>query len=502
MSLVVAGLGAWDVAGLLGRVAWLEGENAALEDERARLEGEARRLEAEQERLQRERERLRAENDRLRESNERLRGEIEALRRAAKRQAAPFSKGDPKPNPKRAGRRPGRAYGVRAHRQPPERVDRMVTVGLPAGCPGCGGELVVERVAVQHVEDLPEPAALTTRFELPIGRCAQCGRRVQPRHPAQTSDALGAAAAQLGPRAVAAASWLSKSLGISAGKIAGLLGQLGLRVTAGGVTQAVARAGRRAQPTYQALVAGVRASPVVAPDETGWRVGGRRAWLWAFVADQLTVDRVAGGRGFDDAAQVLGADYDGVLERDGWAPYRRFTGARQQSCLAHLLRRCAELIGDADRGQARTPHAVRRILQHALQLRDAHQDGSIDAAELAAEADQLDAQIDKLVAGATRYPPNRRLLAHLDREREHLFTFLRIPGVQATNWRAEHAIRPAVVTRKNWGGNRTPTGADTWQTLTSVLRTATQQARDPVALLAELLRAPAPTVADLAIPGR
>jgi hypothetical protein len=35
-----------------------------------------------------------------------------------------------------------------------------------------------------------------------------------------------------------------------------------------------------------------------------------------------------------------------------------------------------------------------------------------------------------------------------------------------------------------------------------VLRTATQQARDPVALLAELLRAPAPTVADLAIPGR
>jgi transposase len=66
----------------------------------------------------------------------------------------------------------------------------------------------------------------------------------------------------------------------------------------------------------------------------------------------------------------------------------------------------------------------------------------------------------------------RRLLTHLDREREHLFTFLRVPGVQATNWRAEHAIRPAVISRKNWGGNRTRTGADTWQTLTSVLRTA------------------------------
>ena len=43
---------------------------------------------------------------------------------------------------------------------------------------------------------------------------------------------------------------------------------------------------------------------------------------------------------------------------------------------------------------------------------------------------------------------------HLAPEREHLFTFLCLPGVQATNWRAEQAIRPAVVTRKDWGGNR------------------------------------------------
>jgi hypothetical protein len=63
--------------------------------------------------------------------------------------------------------------------------------------------------------------------------------------------------------------------------------------------------------------------------------------------------------------------------------------------------------------------------------------------------------VDRLVAGATRYPPNRRLLDHLARERDHLFTFLRVPGVQATNWRAEHAIRPAVVCHKAWGGNRT-----------------------------------------------
>jgi transposase len=61
------------------------------------------------------------------------------------------------------------------------------------------------------------------RYEVHIGRCQVCHRRVQPRHPEQTSDALGAAAVQLGPRAVALAAWLSKGLGLSAGKVARLL---------------------------------------------------------------------------------------------------------------------------------------------------------------------------------------------------------------------------------------------------------------------------------------
>jgi transposase len=301
---------------------------------------------------------------------------------------------------------------------------------------------------------------------------------------------------------VALAAWLSKGLGVPAGKIARLFGQLGIAVTAGGVVQAVARAGRACQPTYQALTQGVRASPVVAPDETGWRVGGGKAWLWTFVGARVTVYRIAQGRGWKDAAAVLGEGYAGVLERDGWAPYRRFQHATHQTCLAHLLRRCRELISDAVAGQAKTPYAVRRILEHALALREDRAAGTLDAEQLATEVEGLQAAVDHLVAGRTRYPPNRRLLDHLARERDHLFTFLRVSGVQATNWRAEHAIRPAVVCRKAWGGNRTWAGADTWQALTSVLRTASQQGRDPVELLARLLQTPAPIVADLAIPGR
>lgn len=321
----------------------------------------------------------------------------------------------------------------------------------------------------------------------------------------QTSDALGAAGVQLGPRAVGLAAWLSKSLGLPPSKIARLFGFYGLSLTPGGVSQAVARAGRRAAPTYAALVKGVQASPVVAPDETGWRVGGASAWLWAFVGANLVVYRIAcgkGARGYATAQAVLGADYPGVLERDGWSAYRPFTHARHQSCLAHLLHRCRQMIERAERGQARTPHAVARILRAALRVRDRRDAGELSTAQVTTAVARLDEAVGKLIAGRTQYPPNRTLLDHLARERHALFTFLATEGVQATNWRAEHAIRPAVVTRKNWGGNRTTTGAGTWQVLASVLGTATMQHRDPVATLVPLLRNPQPTVADLTVPTR
>jgi transposase len=82
-----------------------------------------------------------------------------------------------------------------------------------------------------------------------------------------------------------------------------------------------------------------------------------------------------------------------------------------------------------------------------------------------------------------------------------LFTFLLRDRVQATNWRAEHAIRPAVVCRKAWGGNRTWAGAETWQVLSSILATAHLQQHDPVGLLVPLLYAPGPVLAGLAVPG-
>ena len=53
----------------------------------------------------------------------------------------------------------------------------------------------------------------------------------------------------------------------------------------------------------------IRGSPRVTPDETGWKVGGHLWWLWAFASSQVTVYSIQSGRGFQEAALVLGVEF-------------------------------------------------------------------------------------------------------------------------------------------------------------------------------------------------
>ena len=238
-----------------------------------------------------------------------------------------------------------------------------------AGCPDRGGAVAVTRVATEYQEELPVVRPVVRRFDIEVGHCSQCRRRVHGRHALQTSDALGAASVQLGPRVVALVVRLHTHLGVPLAKVTHLLRtQFGLTVTPGGLAHVLHRAAREAAPTYATLCQQVRESPVVTPDETGWRVGAVRHWLWVFATPETTVYAIRPGRGFDDAATVLGADFAGVLVRDGWAPYRRFTAALHQTCAAHLLRRARQL--QADHPHSPWAAGVQAVLQAALELRD------------------------------------------------------------------------------------------------------------------------------------
>ena len=420
-----------------------------------RLRREVERAKKERDRLQSDLDRMRRQREQMERELERLRKALEAARREAKRQAAPFSRGERKAKPKRPGRKAGRAYGRRGRRRIPSHIDETYGAPLPTRCPSCKGRVQRDRVATQYQEEIPVVRPIGRRFQVHVGHCSDCQKRVQGRHPLQTSDALGAAASQIGPQAVALAAVLNKQFGLSFGKVAALFRErFSLQITRGGLVHALHRAARQGQPSYAALRATIRGSPTVSPDETGWRVDAMLAWLWAFATGDTTVYAILPGRGFEEAASVLGKDYAGGLSRDGWAVYRQFVQAVHQTCLAHLLRRCRELR--EVHPHASLPAQVEALLKRALAVRNRLESGEISARGAAIVAGRLSAELLAVLERPSTLPAIERFAKHLATEFVAVFNFLVHPGLDATNWRAEQAIRPAVVTRKMCGGgNRT-----------------------------------------------
>jgi transposase len=443
---------------------------------------------------------LRKENERLQQEAERLRRELEAALRASKRQAAPHSRGNPKANPKRPGRKPGRGYGRQACRPTPAHVDERIAVPLPDRCPHCGGSVEPESCETQYQEEIVR-RTIVRRFDIAVGHCCDCHRRVQGRHRLQTSDAVGVGNVQLGPEALTLAAVLNKQMGLSLGHTRQVLSYgFGLEVSRGGLYRALARMAGRAKPTYDGLVETARQAPVNGMDETGWRVGGRLQWLHVAVSAQVTVYAILPGRGYQQFLLILGAEYDGFLLHDGWAPYYRFQFAFHQSCLAHLLKRCREMAQIAAPSALAFPRAVEHLLQASLELRDRYEQGEISERGMTIATGKLEAKLDRLLETRRRNPENRRLARHLEHERLWLFTFLHCPGLDATNNAAERAIRGMVIARKVWGGNRTWEGARTQQILVSVLRTCWQQGKDAFTRCVSLLRAPRAVIMDI-VPG-
>lgn len=414
--------------------------------------------------------------------------QLEEARRAGKRQAAPFRKGEPKPHPKRPGRKAGDAHGRHGHRPPPDQIHETYDAPLPTACPGCGGRVAETDVVSQYQTEIPRQP-IHRQFHVHIGACRDCGRRVQGRHPLQTSDALGAAASQLGPDAQAATVLLNKQAGLSHGKVATCFQALfGIDLTRGASAQINLRAAERLGPAYQEVLRATREASVLTADETGWRIGGHSAWLHVWVGEQATCYAIDPQRSAAALEQVIGSDWDGTLVHDGWASYDRFTAAWHQQCVAHVLRRARELLAEATRGAVRFPRQVIALFTEAVHLRNRFGAGEVTAARLYAARERFEERLLRLVAAERAVPAYETLAGHLWNHFGSWFTFLSDPKIPATNYLAEQAIRPGVVNRKVWGGNRTAAGASAQGILMSVLQTCKQQAQAALDFVSSTLR--------------
>ena len=415
--------------------------------------------------MQRQIEELKKQIQDLNDRNNGLSSKVEALEKSAARQAAPFrlAEKDRSAQPKKPGRPKGHP-GV--HRWIPDHIDQEIVVPLES-CPECRRVLSDPRPVVQYIEELPAVRPHVTKLITHEADCPHCHKTVRSTHPLQVSLAQGAAAVQLGAVALGVAAELNKKHGLTMRRTCAVLGQLfGLRLSPGGLAQALRRLAGKLEPAYENLLARLRAGPYVHSDETSWWVGGPSHWLWVFANKNSTVYRVAEGRGRNIVVENLGADYAGVLVSDCLSIYDGVNGL-QHKCYSHHLKAISQAL---QAGPSQYLEELRAMLKAAMALKSAE----VSAEQRAKLRQALVEQAHRLL-DSPRPGLEEKVRMRLYKQRDHLFTFLDHPQVEATNNLAERQLRPAVIARKVSCGNKTARGARTWEILTSLAATCAQR---------------------------
>ncbi len=422
-----------------------------------------------------------------------LEQQLDDAQRRSKRQATPFSKGAPQAEPQKPGRKAGHPAAQRAK---PSHIERELDAPLPAHCPHCGGQVQEDEVQPQYQEDIPRPVRpLVTQFNVHIGHCEQCARRVQGRHAEQTSDALGSAAVQLGPNVLALGAELKHVLGVSYGKVARFCQRsFGLSVNRSSFARADQRLAGRWQPSYRLLLIQLRQSRVIHSDETGWKIGGHNAWLWVFTNEQLTVYLIDPSRGHEVVESILGTDFAGVLVSDCFLAYDPLDYVKAK-CAGHLLKRCKALTESSNRTAVQFSQQLAGLLRGAIKLKERQARLSPHGYRVA--CGRLEAALDRLLERLYRQPDTARFAKLLRKQREHLFTFLYVAEVPPTNNAAERELRPAVIIRKTNGCNRSQAGATAHSILSSVIRTCEKQGLDFIDQTRKVLQAAQAALLDL-----
>jgi transposase len=381
------------------------------------------------------------------------------------------------PSGRRAGGQPGHAGHFRAL-MPPERVD-VVVAHWPARCVGCAAPLTSRASAaapataarttaadyVPHqVTELPPLRAVVTEHRLHRLACPACGATTRATTRATLPAEIPPGA--FGPRLQATVATERCDTVLEAPRSVGSVAAW-CQATSAALATPVAEA-----------VATLPQAPVVNADETPWKEGKSRPWLWVAVTALVTVFQIATSRSGQVIKRLLGADYRGTLGTDRSAGDAWLDVAFRQVCWAHLARDFQALV---DRGGTAAPLGKAALVLVHRRFTAWHQcgNGPLDRVGLQAAVGQVDEALATLLhtgqdnADAQAAGLCRALL----RLWPALWTFAEVDGVEPTNTAAERALRPAVLWRKGSFGTRSDAGARFVERLLTVTATCQQHGR-------------------------
>lgn len=379
---------------------------------------------------------------------------------------------------KKPGQKPGH---VGSYRQRPTEADEIIEVPLE-DCPDCHNALENVNTCEQYVEEIIPAHTIVRCYRTYKGYCPNCQRTVESRHPDQIPNRM------IGSRALLLAAEMKHGLGVPYRKVATSLKRLcGLSITAGALAQEMNALAKWLKPEYASIQSTLRQSPSVHVDETGWRLDGKSCWLWAFTNDSFTIYEVNSSRGHQVVLQQLGEGYLGTIISDFYTAYNPLP-YKQQKCLVHLLRELSECKNDTDEFVA-FRKKLTRLLRDSLRLKQSMTEATDTPNETHDRLlGYIHQRLSELYNASYEIPDCQRLAKRLRKHSHQLFTFLEQMNVESNNNRAERAIRPAVVTRKISGGNRSSAGTEALSIITSIIQTCNQQGKDFVEVGMEIIR--------------
>ena len=410
-------------------------------------------------------------------------GVLEEQTRQTSRTSSKPPSSDPPSAPPRAPRRPsGRQTGGQPGHEGHGRallstaqVDRIVDA-RPVACGQCGAALVGDDAhpARHQVAEVPRVAPEVTEYRQHTLTCGCCGTRTTAPWP------MDMPRGGFGPRAQATVAYLTGRQGVSQRDAQEILGALfHLEVSLGSIAALERQVSAAvADPVAQAH-AFVQAQPVANVDETGWREGAARRWLWVAVTALVSVFLVRATRGSEGAKELLGPTYLGVVGSDRWSGYTWIDASQRQLCWAHLLRDVAAFV---ERGgaSARLGRALLAAAEEMFGLWYRVRDSTLSRAEFQREMRPLQARIERLLRAGTRrqHANTRHTCANILKVEAALWTFVTTEGVAPTNNAAERALRRAVLWRRRSFGTQSAAGSVFVARLLTVVTTLRQQERD------------------------
>lgn len=411
----------------------------------------------------------------------------------------------PKKRRKGAGRKPGGQPGHPGTSRklfPPEEVDQTVVV-FPDQCKGCGSKLQPLaggkgiKAPVRHqVCEIPRTVAYVIEYLLHTLACPGCGKATR----AQLPEGVPAGCA--GPRLQAVATILRGRFRLSCREAVEALvtffGEkaeisLGTLVDLEGQTS-----GALARPHEEALQA-VREAEVVHADETGWKLAGKKAWLWVAATPFLAAFRIDPKRSGEAFKRLLGA-FGGILTSDRWPAYSSHPVSLRQICWAHLKRDFQKIVDRDGAGAAIGEWGLREIARIFALWRD-FRAGLLDRRDLRRALVPIRARVGRLLRRGANSEEKKtaRFCRRVLKLWPALWTFARVEGVDPTNNHAERCLRPAVLWRKGSFGTQSESGNRFVERLLTTAQSLRLQGRlvldfVETAIRAKMVGGPAPSL--------